>query len=254
MRQVWTTVVENTEITPQVYLTWFHGPELLHGYQPGRFVMVRCGGGADPLLPRPFSIHRTRAGGEFALVYRVVGRGTRWMSRLQPGDACEIFGPLGKPFQIEPKSRNLLLIAGGLGIAPLIALAEQTVRRELSTTLLLGAATAADLYPAHLIPPEVEVITATDDGSAGTKGYVTELLPQYLDWADQVFTCGPHAMFERLAFLLRRSGSRKRVDAALETYMGCGMGGCWGCVEKTRGRGYQRVCVEGPVFRLLDVF
>jgi dihydroorotate dehydrogenase electron transfer subunit len=253
MNQLVTTVVENTEITPSVYLTWFRGGELLRGYAPGRFVMVRCGSGRDPLLPRPFSIHRRRSADEFALVYRVVGAGTDWLAHLRPGDPCEIFGPLGQPFKIEARSRNLLLIAGGLGVAPIVALADQAVARDLSVTLLLGAATAADLYPSHLVPPEVELVCATDDGSAGARGFVTELLPEYLPWADQVYTCGPHAMFERLGALVRRLGTRKRVQAALETFMACGMGGCWGCVEKTR-HGYKRVCTEGPVFDLLEVF
>lgn len=253
MFQVLTIVRENVEITPGVYITWFAGRELLRGFAPGRFVMVRCGGGRDPLLPRPFSIHRLRNEDQFALVYRVLGAGTNWMSHLREGDPCEIFGPLGMPFTVDTKSRNLLLIAGGLGIAPMIALAEYALARDLSVTLLLGAATAADLYPSYLVPPEVELICATDDGSAGMPGFVTELLPEYLPWADQIYACGPHGMFEALGALVRRLGTRKRIQAALETFMACGMGGCWGCVEKTR-RGYKRVCTEGPVFNLLDVF
>src|SRR5207249_3197270 len=135
MNQALTTVTESTEITPDVYVTWFRGTAVRQGQAPGRFVMVRCGRDRDPLLPRPFSIHRLRGEDEFALVYRVVGSGTDWMAHLRPGDACEIFGPLGRPFTIPPRTRNLLLVAGGLGIAPLIALAEEAVRRDLAVTL-----------------------------------------------------------------------------------------------------------------------
>jgi dihydroorotate dehydrogenase electron transfer subunit len=218
--------------------------------------MVACGDGYDPLLPRAFSIHRWRegpAGQEMALLFTIVGKGTEWLSRRMPGDSVRFFGPLGRGYSVARSAKNLLLIGGGIGIAPLVWMADERVSKGDSVTLLLGARSQDQLYPSELLPPEVEVITCTDDGSAGRKGLVSELLTEYLLWADQAFACGPTAMFKALKNEFLRAAWRKPIQALLEERMACGTGICYSCAVQTR-KGIRLICKDGPCFDLRDVY
>jgi dihydroorotate dehydrogenase electron transfer subunit len=249
-------VVSQEEIYDNTYLMWLSCPPVARGASSGRFLMIRCSDGCDPLLPRPMSFHRFRdLGGErqFAILYDVRGRGTALLSQRKPGDELPLFGPLGRGYSVGPHAQNLLLVAGGVGIAALIALADQAIAAGQSVTLLQGARNGAKLYPSELLPPEVEAVSATDDGSAGHHGYVTDLLPQYLSWADQVFACGPTPMFAGMANVVREARIRKPVQALLEERMGCGTGICYGCAVFTR-KGVRLVCRDGPRFELRSVF
>ena len=250
MKQVIASIISNSEVMPGVYLTWLESPQLAPATHPGQFVMVHCG--EDCLLRRPFSIHQ-RDDNKIALLYSVVGKGTNWLSQRQVGDKLDLLEPLGNGFSIHPASRNLLLVAGGIGIAPLYFLAQDALSKECSATLLLGASTAAQLYPTHLLPPKIKLITATEDGTAGKKGLVTDLLPEYVDGADQVFACGPMPMYRDMALKnqeLKPDG--KPVQISLEVRMGCGLGVCYGCTIKTKN-GLKQVCKDGPVFDLDDI-
>jgi len=249
-------VLSQEELYENTYLIWLSCPPVAKGASPGRFLMIHCGDAYDPLLPRPMSFHRFReAAGErqFAILYDVRGRGTAWLSARKSGDGLTMFGPLGRGYSINPDAQNMLLVGGGLGMAALIALAEQAVAAGKSVTLLQGARTASKLYPPDLLPPEVEALSATDDGSAGHRGYVTDLLPQHFSWADQIFACGPTPMFAGMAKVVREARSRKPVQALLEERMGCGTGICYGCAVFTR-RGVRLVCKDGPRFELREVF
>jgi len=249
-------VLSQEEVYENTYLIWLSCPPVAKGASPGRFLMIRCADSHDPLLPTPMSFHRFRdSGGErqFAILYDVRGRGTSWLSLRRGGDELSIFGPLGRGYTIAPRSQNLLLIGGGLGIAALIALTDEAIAAGKSVTLLQGARTAANLYPPELLPTEVEALSATDDGSTGHHGYVTDLLPQHLSWADQLFACGPTPMFAAMAGVMREARSRKPVQALLEERMGCGTGICYGCAVFTR-KGVRLVCRDGPRFELRQVF
>jgi dihydroorotate dehydrogenase electron transfer subunit len=249
-------IVSQEETYDNTFLMWLSCPSVARGASPGRFLMIHCSDDCDPLLPRPMSFHRFRdSGGErqFAILYDVRGRGTALLSQRKPGDELPVFGPLGRGYSISPHAQNLLLVAGGLGIAALIALADQAIEAGKSVTLLQGARSAGKLNPPELLPREVEAVSATDDGSAGHHGYVTDLLPQYLPWADQVFACGPTPMFAAMARVVREVGSRKPVQALLEERMGCGTGICYGCALFTR-KGVRLVCSDGPRFELRSVF
>jgi dihydroorotate dehydrogenase electron transfer subunit len=226
--------------------------------------MLHCADGYDPLLPRPMSFHRFRPDGrasarerdgerQFAILYDVRGRGTAWLCERQPGDELTVFGPLGKGYAVNSQAQNLLLVAGGLGVAAVVALADEAVTAGRAVTLLQGARNAAKLFPPESLPREVEVLSATDDGSAGHRGPVTDLLAGHLSWADQVFACGPSAMFRSMADVLREARTRKPVQALLEERMGCGTGICYGCAVFTR-RGVRLVCRDGPRFELREVF
>ncbi len=249
-------VLSQEEVYENTYLMWLSCPPIAKSASPGRFQMVHCSDSFDPLLPRPMSFHRFRQiGGErqFAVLYDVRGRGTAWLSARKAGDKLAVFGPLGRGYAVSPRAQNLLLIGGGLGVAALIALADQAVAAGKAVTLLQGARTAAKLYPPGMLPGDVEALSATDDGSAGHLGYVTDLLPQHLSWADQLFACGPTAMFAAMAEVLRGARSRKPVQALLEERMGCGTGICYGCAVFTR-RGVRLVCKDGPRFELREVY
>lgn len=251
MRQAEATVISNNKIMPGVYLIWLDCTTLTPEAKPGQFVMVRCGDGEKFQLRRPFSIHQID-GKRLALLFNVVGRGTHWLSQRQAGDSLDLLGPLGNGYTIYPNSKKLLLVAGGIGVAPLVFLAQKAVKQGCSITLLLGAPTTAQLYPKNLLPPKVKLITATEDGTSGKRGMVTNLLPDYIDGADQVFACGPVSMYKTMNALSEQLPQLKSAQISLEVRMGCGLGVCYGCTVKTKN-GLRQVCKDGPVFDLDDI-
>jgi len=249
LNQVLARIVSNTPVMPGACLMWLEAPEIASVVQPGQFVMAKCGG--DNLLRRPFSIHQVNNGKtSLALLFSVVGKGTQGLSEQKEGSLIDLLGPLGNGFSINSTSRNLLLIAGGIGIAPLCFPAQVTLDQGYSITLLLGAATRAQLFPNHLIPSSVKCITATEDGSTGKRGMITDLIPEYINWADQVFACGPGPMYRTMAKMPELRD--KPVQISLEVRMGCGFGVCYGCTVKTKA-GFKQVCKDGPIFSLDDI-
>jgi dihydroorotate dehydrogenase electron transfer subunit len=273
MRLVAAELVESRQILPGQWIQSFHAPELATGSRAGQFVHVRTGDYSGLVLRRPFSINTADpATGIVTLHFRTVGRGTEWMTRVREGERIDMLGPLGRPFEVDPRSHNLLLVAGGLGMAGVRMLADEAVRGGRKVTILFGALSASHVYPSSLLPDEVEYVVATEDGSLGHHGFVTELVPEYEAWADQAFACGPHPMLKRLAALA--AGRRDRLGVAklgrkrggptdplgstaarrksflqvsMEQNMGCAVGACLGCIV-IGVDGPQRVCREGPVF------
>ena len=228
----------------------------------GQFVHVRPGTRFDPLLRRPYSFNRIdRRAGEIELIVRPLGEGGEWIASRRPGDELDLLGPLGSAFVIQRTAKNLLLVAGGTGIAPMRVLAEHEAPRR-NVTLVMGGRSIQYLWPSRLLPPTVEYVTTTDDGSFGIAGRVTDALQPLLAWADQLCACGPWPM---LAALGRMRDEASRASAvfpgrqalleaqiAVEQHMGCAMGVCRACVVVTAG-GNARVCREGPVFELGEV-
>lgn len=275
MRLAPAELLESREILPGQWLQAYHAPALAVGSRAGQFVHVRAGDWSGLVLRRPFSINTADpVAGIITIHFRVIGRGTDWFTRLRPGDTLDMLGPLGRPFEVDPRSRHLLLIAGGLGMAGVRMLADEAIRDGRQVTLLFGAASAREVYPSSLLPDEVEYVVATDDGSLGQRGYVTDLVPEYEAWADQAFACGPRAMLATLAAqaagrrgrlgvakLGRKRGGGKPVaigstaarrraflQVSMEQNMGCAVGACLGCVVMGATGQPQRVCREGPVF------
>ncbi len=266
-------VVEHEEIAAGMFLMWLSCPAVAKGATSGRFLMIHCSDSLDPLLPRPMSFHRFRqapvtgAAGrpdtshltpdtsdrQFAILYDVRGRGTAWLATRKPGDEISVFGPLGRGYELGSNAQNVLLVAGGMGVAAVIALADEAIAAGRSVTLLQGARTEGLLFPHRLLPTDVEAVSATDDGSAGHHGLVTGLLAEHLPWADQTFACGPNPMFASMADVVKGARSRKPVQALLEERMGCGTGVCYGCAIFTR-KGVRLVCRDGPRFDLREVF
>ncbi len=275
MRLVAAELVESRQILAGQWIQSYRAPELATGSRAGQFVHVRTGDYSGLVLRRPFSINTTdAAAGTLTVHFRTVGKGTEWLARMRPGDRLDVLGPLGRPFEVDPRSRHLLLVAGGLGIAGVRMLVDEALRDGRQVVVLFGAATAREVYPSNLLPDEVEYVVATDDGTLGHAGFVTELVPQYEAWADQAFACGPLPMLatlsrlaagrrERLgvAKLGRKRGGGKPdpvgspaarrksfLQVALEQNMGCAVGACLGCVVMGANGQPQRVCREGPVF------
>jgi dihydroorotate dehydrogenase electron transfer subunit len=249
-------VVSQEELYADTYLLWLSCPAVARGASPGRFLMIHCSESNDPLLPRPMSFHRFRAADgerQFAILYDVRGRGTAWLARRKAGNTLSVFGPLGRGYEVANDTQNVLLVAGGLGVAAVVALADEAVAAGRAVTLLQGARTASKLFPPEHLPSDVEAISATEDGSEGHHGRVTELLAQHLPWADQVFACGPNPMFASMAAVTREMRTRKPVQALLEERMGCGTGVCYGCAVFTR-KGVRLVCRDGPRMELREVF
>jgi dihydroorotate dehydrogenase electron transfer subunit len=280
MKQTLCTIASNVEVMPGIHLMWIEAPAIAVVVQPGQFITVRCG---DFTLRRPFSVHQSSpltgedlGEGEIALLFKVAGKGTLWLSRRQKGDRIDILSPLGKGFTIEPKSKHLLLVAGGIGIAPLVLLMQHASSQH-QITLIHGANTAAQLYPFSSagkkrskllpLPKGVQFIPVTEDGSMGQKGRATDILPDFLDWADQVYACGPVDMYKAMALTLNPSplkGGEKgegekrsnlklrKCQVSLEVRMGCGFGACYGCTINTQ-KGLKHICRDGPVFKLDDI-
>jgi len=249
LKQVAAPIIATSQVMPGVYLIWLGSPQIAPEAKPGQFVMVRCG--EDTLLRRPLSIHQLD-GNKLALLFTVVGKGTHWLSQRQAGNNIDLLGPLGNGFSIHPASHNLLLVAGGIGIAPLYSLASSASKEGYSIRILLGARTATQLYlkEYQYQPIKAEFVLVTEDGTTDEKGIITNLIPKYIDWADQIFACGPVGMYRTMAQMPELKN--KPVQISLEVRMGCGLGVCYGCTVKTKN-GLKQVCKDGPVFDLDDI-
>jgi dihydroorotate dehydrogenase electron transfer subunit len=259
MKLINAEVIENRRVLPGhshahargILSSWLIGlrcPDIARAAKPGQFVMVRCG--PETTLPRPFSIHQAD-GDRISLFYAVRegGRGTAWLAGQEVGAPVPIFGPLGNGFSLDSRARNLLLVAGGTGIAPLYFLARYALGNNRKVTLLYGTVDR-NRYP---ITPEIETVAVTEDGSVGEKGLVTDLLPRFVEKADQVFACGPMPMYRDM---FKRQSELKLegrpVQVSLEVRMGCGVGVCYGCTVKTKD-GLKQVCQDGPIFELNEI-
>ena len=262
MNQVEATVISNTVFFPEsvhsegkrvkaTYLMWLDCPTVAQQARPGQFVMAQCG---ELVLPRPLSIHQVKAD-SLALLFNVLdaGKGTPWLAERHRDEKLQLFGPLGNGFDVSPARGRLLLVAGGMGIAPLYFLAQHAASRGAKVTLLMGSETGSLLYRRQLFPQSVDVFTTTDDGSAGKLGMVTSLIPEHAGLADGVFACGPLPMYRAMADAKKELGlDGKPVKVSLEMVMACGHGACYGCTVRTQS-GLKQVCKDGPVFDLDDI-
>ena len=256
MRRFTAEVTESVRLYGDTHLLWFGALDVA-GATPGQFLMAYVGEGDDPLLGRAMSIHRLREGDrgpEFAILFDVVGRGTRWLASRRPGDTVEMVGPLGRGFEPMERVQRMLLVGGGIGSAPLVWLADELVAQGREVTLILGGRTPAQIFPAERLHPSVELVVTTEDGALGERGRVTAPFERLLPWCDQAFACGPDPMFEALWNVARDSGLRKPVQGLMEARMACGLGICYSCAVFPRRGGVKLVCHDGPMFELRDVY
>ncbi len=251
-------ILENKQLKGLYYNVSFYHPEIAQTAQPGQFVHVRIPQNKDRILRRPFSIYDTNPEtGMVGVVYKVVGSGTEVLSKLNPGDCCDLLGPLGVPFSIPEGDDFPVMIVGGYGSAATFLLAKKCAPKGI---LLLGARTEADVILVERYQElGVDVRVATEDGSMGTQGRVTTLLePLFAEKNPHAkyAACGPQGMLMAVGKLALNAGIPE-AELSLDHPMCCGVGACFACVLPvvdesglfTEGWRYARSCSEGPVFR-----
>ncbi|MCL2150208.1 MAG: dihydroorotate dehydrogenase electron transfer subunit [Dehalococcoidia bacterium] len=242
-------VITNDTVMPGVHLLWLEEPRVAAQARPGQFVMLKCQNGT--FLRRPLSIHRLSADKtRLAFLFASVGRGTAWLATLEAGDYIDLLGPLGNGFDPSPGLRRAVLIAGGLGVAPLGFLADELIARGTQVSFAYGAATSALLCPDRLLPEGAEYVFITEDGSRGRPGFVTAHLPALFKEGSELFACGPTPMYRALASL--DECKKLQIQVSLEIRMACALGVCYGCTINT-DKGLQQVCRHGPVFNIHSV-
>ncbi|UCG13268.1 MAG: dihydroorotate dehydrogenase electron transfer subunit [Deltaproteobacteria bacterium] len=260
-------VLFNDPVSVGLYHMGLRCPEIAARIQPGQFLMVRVLETLDPLLRRPFAVHRVYSNDpptSFEILYRVVGRGTRILAEVLPRTSLSLLGPLGSGFRPPDQDGFMLMIAGGIGIAPLPFLAETLVESGLRGPYVLwfGGKSAGDLVCVeHFQNLGFAVELATEDGSAGRKGLVTQHLEKWMsrqaERPTMVYSCGPHPMQRQVAELVRQLGVKSQLS--MEALMACGVGTCLSCSLRCRppDRGqdlyYANVCQEGPVLLGEDI-
>lgn len=246
------TVVSNERIAEGVGVLTMDAGNLATQIAPGQFVHLRVAEGIDPLLRRPFSVHRV-SGSRIEVLYQVLGRGTRLMSEWEGGHATDLIGPLGCGWRIPNRVEHALLVAGGLGAAPLGMLAEELAAEGTAITVALGAPSADRLVARDLFEANARrVEVATDDGSDGHRGFVTAVTEALLASGDfdVAYVCGPEVMARIVAAQCASAGVSCQVS--LERLMACGIGACLSCVVSTTS-GRKRACYDGPVFDAEEV-
>ena len=223
-----------------------HQPYAAARVQPGQFFQLGVEA-PGTLLRRPYSVSWSDPGlGTIAFLFSVVGAGSAWLARREVGQAVDLIGPLGHGFQFAPNGRPALCVAGGLGIACFPAVIRKLQTNGRQVTLLYGARTSRQLFPQARLRVG-GMLVATDDGSEGHAGPVTDLLERVLSDHAEIFACGPTPMLETLMRLAVRHGiPMNHIQVALETPMGCGIGTCLGCAIPRATGGYLITCQEGP--------
>jgi dihydroorotate dehydrogenase electron transfer subunit len=264
---VYGQLIGNTGISPEHFLLTLRLPHSFASPQPGQFVMIRDPERGEPLLPRPLSVYGFHREGDqtiLDLLYHAAGRGTSLFSRMKPDASLTVLGPLGRGFTIERDVRKVILLAGGVGVAPLTFLLHHgclrdTLQQHIEINAYVGARTAELLTGLERLQGFCNLRTATDDGSVGYHGLVTDLLisdlGHYEPGETMIYACGPAAMIRSLGSIVSKSAIR--CEVSLEERMACGIGACLGCavaIKDNSGKSsYQRICHDGPVFDIRKI-
>jgi len=260
VNQVSASVISNTVSKVRFGHCVLDVPSIARTAKPGQCIDIRFSDGVDPLLRRPFGVHRVDKG-TVSVLYEIVGRGTELFASKRPGESLDIVGPFGTGFDYHRSAAAaVVLVAGGMGVAPLVflseRLAEKKSKKPVKAMVLIGARDKSGiLCEKEFKSFGCDVRIATDDGSKGFKGRVTDLLSTCLPAAADnrsttIYACGPHRMLCEVGRIA--SFHSLSAQVSLEAHMSCGIGACLGCVVKTRN-GYRRVCKDGPVFNAADI-
>lgn len=254
-------VIANRRLSSDYNVLSLGAPAIARLVRPGQFLMIKPARGLDPLLRRPFSVFevlRDTAGAAtgVSIFNKRVGVGTSLLAGAAPGTRVSVLGPLGRPFEPIGPPAEAWMVAGGVGLAPFVTLAEALAARGTPTTLFYGARRGDELYCVDLFESlGVRIVLATEDGSRGTHGRITAPLEAALrtrppDATVKLYACGPTPMMRACAALAASAG--RACDVSLEQVMGCGLGGCYSCVVLARAATgvphHTRTCIEGPVF------
>lgn len=250
-------VLNNRQVGPELFVMELSSAVMAGQCRPGQFLHIKPGGTEDPLLRRPLSIYDVVAGsGRISLLYRIVGKGTGLLTGVKVNDYIDIMGPLGRGFALPDQPENILLVGGGVGIAPLLYLGRVLRERQCNVKVLCGAGSAGQLVAGERFQDlGIAFVSATMDGSAGVKGLVTDLLKSddTLTGIDRVYTCGPEPMMAAVAGWA--AAHKIWGEVSLEEHMACGVGACLGCARQLKNSddGYVKVCKDGPVFNINEV-
>lgn len=276
MKQIQAKILKNKEMAAGFYRMSIESRYLAKAARPGQFVEVKCSRGLRPLLRRPLGVHRIAKGG-IELLYEVVGKGTELLSQKKEGESLDIIGPLGSGFEIPPGRGTAILAAGGNGVAPLLFLAEELTAKKQDVHVLVGGCSKTHiLCEKEFREAGASVMIATEDGSKGHKGLVTDLLNDILRKTNDkrqttIYACGPTGMLKAVASIAQKSGVPCQVS--LEEHMACGVGACLGCPVKIKSTPptkqrpgqaraqehkstsfeYKMVCKDGPVFNAEEI-
>lgn len=244
-------ILVNELLASGVFRMVVNAPKISARCVPGQFVMVRLPWWTDPFLRRPLSIAGADAKqGTLTLIYRVVGHGTELLESARGGDKLDILGPLGQGFDLS--GERLLLIGGGMGLAPLLFAAGRCCPKPVE--VLAGGRTGDELFWTGLFGEVCDKVhITTDDGSLGICGTCVDAMPEILRTGayDGVLTCGPRPMMKRVAEVAGAAGIRTQVS--LEEHMACGMGVCLSCTCGASDGGTRQICKDGPVFPAEEV-
>jgi len=239
-------LTEIKSLNAQYVLMKFRDENPLPPMQPGQFAEVRVDGSPNTYLRRPVSINFVDIErNEVWMLIQIVGDGTKTLAKAQVGDKINMILPLGKSFTLPQPNEKVLLIGGGVGVAPLLMLGQQLQELNIPVSFLLGARSAGDLLELDEFSKYGTVYTTTEDGSAGEKGYVTQHSLLNTAAFNRIYTCGPKPMMLSVASYARKHAIE--CEVSLENMMACGIGACLCCVEDTT-EGNLCVCKEGPVF------
>ncbi|MBC7074822.1 MAG: dihydroorotate dehydrogenase electron transfer subunit [Syntrophomonadaceae bacterium] len=248
-------VVGHTRVSEDIYELEFITPRIASECHPGQFVHIRPSlSSYHPLLRRPLSLYDVdKRLGSITVLYKVVGKGTHLLTRVRTKDYVDVMGPLGRGFTLPGTHKNVLLVGGGVGIAPLVYLARVLREEKCKVQVLHGTENQKQMVAFDKLRQiGVEFMPATADGSAGFKGLVTDLLYKKIDPAeiDFIYACGPEPMMELVAAFADQHGIPGEVS--LEEHMACGVGACLGCARKLKAEDeeYVKVCKDGPVFSM----
>jgi dihydroorotate dehydrogenase electron transfer subunit len=250
-------IIHQHKITDNVVLARISAPEIANEAKPGQFVHVRIQEGIDPLLRRPFSLHRVpEKSGEIELLYRVVGRGTQLLSEKTAGARIDLMGPLGHGFDLTGSFSHALIVAGGMGGAPVFFLIDELLKLKKQVTLLWGVRDGQEIFHENEFQSlGVQLQIATEDASKGYCGQVTELLSEYMRHSpfngSRGYVCGPECMIREVQKIVKNL--RIRWQVSMEQSMACAIGVCLGCAIRTVSQGIQMVCQDGPVFELEEI-
>jgi dihydroorotate dehydrogenase electron transfer subunit len=267
--QFTSTVISKEKLSEKIFKLTLSSPHISRRVKPGNFVHIKVSPNYHPLLRRAFSVHHVdKQKRGFDILFKVVGKGTKILSEKSPGDILDLLGPVGNDFSVPKKGETAMMVAGGMGIAPLWFLFCNLIKKIDKERLIffLGAKTQKELlYCEKLKDLKTNLIVTTDDGSFGAKGLITDLflkeirrfgLAHHVRRKNEskrlmVYSCGPKEMLKKMSEISKEYDLSCQIS--LEGSMACGVGACWGCAVRLDNGGYKRVCVDGPVFDAREV-
>lgn len=245
-------ILANTKVSGVYHRLVLDAPALAKAARPGQFIHIKVADGLEPLFRRPFSIFRAHLG-QVEIFYEPVGKGTRLLAAKNKGETLDVLGPLGKPFTMPGRSvKEIVFIAGGIGVAPFMIFSDVIKSHKAGKVLLYGGRDKGHTFSlAEFNKNGIKTFIATDDGSEGVKGRVSELFSKIkIAPTTMIYACGPRSMIAAVkAFALEHG---LPGEASMEEVMACGLGACLGCSIPT-SKGFKTVCHDGPVFSLEEL-